>query len=573
MNEKDRIIKKLVEQAKKYGYLTYDEINKTFDEYEVELDKEEMDDFVEMLNGIGVKIIDVRKSKKLFKDFYIPQEDLTEEESIKLFINEVSRIEPIDRKKEIDIAKSIRAKEMKLLMLVLSSPIALREINNWVLLVRQNEMTLKDLMKRGRKSKATIKKMRKKLISSIKVVNRMAEKILDLQKKLKKNKKSLEVKLKYEKMIEKLKTKIANKIISLELNSERIKRLIKRTKNITEKVIQLIDEVKKYEKMFSINLKNVINFHRRYKLHKISSREFRRIVGYTPQAVETILENYNKVYNKLKHYKKEINMSEDEIIQLDLQINQLNQSIEEEKMKLIQANLNLVTTFAKKFAILTGADVNDLVQEGATGLAKAVEKFEWKKGYKFSTYAHWWIRQAISRYMADYTKTIRLPVHIRELVSKMIKVHKKLQNKHPLETPISIEEYSRVLKVPTKKIIDTLTVLVEPVSSHAPKGQNEDATIQDFIPSSENEIPFNYLLQNYKREILEKAMEMYLDEREKAILKLRYGFDGKEYTLEEVGKMFNITRERVRQIEAKAIRRLRSPEALEMLKEIYPVKD
>ncbi|MCS7231582.1 MAG: sigma-70 family RNA polymerase sigma factor [Elusimicrobiota bacterium] len=573
MNEKDRIIKKLVEQAKKYGYLTYDEINKTFDEYEVELDKEEMDDFVEMLNGIGVKIIDVRKSKKLFKDFYLPQEDLTEEESIKLFINEVSKIEPIDRKKEIDIAKSIRAKEMKLLMLVLSSPIALREINNWVLLVRQNEMTLKDLMKRGRKSKATIKRMRKKLISSIKVVNKMAEKILDLQKKLKKNKKSLEVKLKYEKMIEKLKTKIANKIISLELNSERIKRLIKRTKNITEKVIQLIDEVKKYEKMFSINLKNVINFHRRYKLHKISSREFKRIVGYTPQAVETILENYHKVYHKLQHYKKEINMSEEEIIQLDLQINQLNQSIEEEKMKLIQANLNLVTTFAKKFAVLTNADVNDLVQEGATGLAKAVEKFEWKKGYKFSTYAHWWIRQAISRYMADYTKTIRLPVHIRELVSKMIKVHKKLQNKHPLETPISIEEYSRVLKVPTKKIIDTLTVLVEPVSSHAPKGQNEDATIQDFIPSSENEIPFNYLLQNYKREILEKAMEMYLDEREKAILKLRYGFDGKEYTLEEVGKMFNITRERVRQIEAKAIRRLRSPEALEMLKEIYPVKD
>lgn len=573
MNEKDRIIKKLVEQAKKYGYLTYDEINKTFDEYEVELDKEEMDDFVEMLNGIGVKIIDVRKSKKLFKDFYLPQEDLTEEESIKLFINEVSKIEPIDRKKEIDIAKSIRAKEMKLLMLVLSSPIALREINNWVLLVRQNEMTLKDLMKRGRKSKATIKRMRKKLISSIKVVNKMAEKILDLQKKLKKNKKSLEVKLKYEKMIEKLKTKIANKIISLELNSERIKRLIKRTKNITEKVIQLIDEVKKYEKMFSISLKNVVSLYRKYKLHKISSREFKRIVGYTPQAVETILENYNKVYNKLKHYKKEINMSEDEIIQLDLQINQLNQSIEEEKMKLIQANLNLVTTFAKKFAILTGADVNDLVQEGATGLAKAVEKFEWKKGYKFSTYAHWWIRQAISRYMADYTKTIRLPVHIRELVSKMIKVHKKLQNKHPLETPISIEEYSRVLKVPTKKIIDTLTVLVEPVSSHAPKGQNEDATIQDFIPSSENEIPFNYLLQNYKREILEKAMEMYLDEREKAILKLRYGFDGKEYTLEEVGKMFNITRERVRQIEAKAIRRLRSPEALEMLKEIYPVKD
>ncbi|MEN3013607.1 MAG: sigma-70 family RNA polymerase sigma factor [Endomicrobiia bacterium] len=572
MNEKDKIIKRLVEQAKKYGYLTYDEINKTFDEYEIEIDKEEMDDFVEMLNGIGVKIIDVKKSKKLFRDVYFTQEDLSEEETIKLFINEVSKIEPIDRKKEIEIAKSIRAKEMELLMLVLSSTIALREINNWVLLVKKNEMSLKDLMKRGRKSKSALRKMRKKLISSIRAVNKIAEKILMLRKKLNSEKKN-SLALKYNKQIEKLKTKIANKIISLELNSERIKRLIKRTKNITEKVIQLIEEIKRYQKMFPISLKNVISLHRKYKLHKVSSKEFERIVGYTPQATETILENYHKVYYKLQHYKKEINMSEEEIIQLDLQINQLNQSIEEEKMKLIQANLSLVTTFAKKFAMLTGADVNDLVQEGATGLAKAAEKFEWKKGYKFSTYAHWWIRQAISRYMADYTKTIRLPVHIRELVSKMIKVHKKIQNKFSLEPFVSIEEYARVLKVPPKKIIDTLTVLIEPISSHAPKGQNEDATIQDFIPSLDNEIPFNYLLQNYKREILEKAMDKFLDEREKAILKLRYGFNGKEYTLEEVGKMFNITRERVRQIEAKAIRKLRSPEALEMLKEIYPVRD
>ncbi|MEM4368581.1 MAG: sigma-70 family RNA polymerase sigma factor, partial [Candidatus Anstonellales archaeon] len=483
MDEKNKIIKKLIEQAKKYGYLTYDEINKTFDEHEVEFNEEEMDNFVEMLNGIGLRIIDVRKSKKLFKDIYFSQEDLAEEETIKLFINEVSKIEPIDRKKEIDIAKSIRAKEMKLLMVVLSSTIALREINNWVLLVKRNEMTLKDLMKRGRKSKSTIRKMRKKLISSIREVNKMAEKVLSLQKKIK-NIKQLDLKLKYQKNIENLKTQIANKIISLELNSEKIKRLIKRTKNITEKVIQFIEEVKKYEKMFPVSLSNVISLHRKYKLHKISAREFKRIVGYTPQAVETILENYHKVYNKLQYYKKEINMSEEEIIQLDSNISQLNQSIEEEKMKLIQANLSLVTTFAKKFAVLTGADVNDLVQEGATGLAKAVEKFEWKKGYKFSTYAHWWIRQAISRYMADYTKTIRLPVHIRELVSRMIKVHKKIQNKSSSEVNVSIEEYSRVLKVPTKKIIDTLTVLVEPISSYSPKGQNEEATIQDFIPSS-----------------------------------------------------------------------------------------
>ncbi|MCX7956493.1 MAG: sigma-70 family RNA polymerase sigma factor [Endomicrobia bacterium] len=573
MNEKDKIVKRLVEQAKKYGYLTYEEINKTFDEHEVELDEEEMDSFVEMLNGIGVKIIEPKKAKKLLKDIYIYPEDLTEEESIRVFINEVSKIETIDRKKEVVIAKDIRAKEMKLLVLVLSSSIALREINNWVLLIKKNEMSLKDLMKRGRKSKRTLKNMRKKLLFSIRYVNKMASKVFQLQNKLKSKGIYLEEKLKIQKQVEHLRSEIANKIISLELNSEKIKRLIKRTKSITEKVKQLVEEVKKYENMFSTSINNVNRLYKKYKRRKISYSEFKRIIGYTPQVVETILENYNKIYSKLQHYRKETNMQEDEIIQLDVQINDLSQAIEEDKMKLIQANLNLVTAFAKKFSVLTGADVNDLVQEGATGLAKAVEKFEWKKGYKFSTYAHWWIRQAISRYMADYTKTIRLPVHIRELVSRMIKVYKKIQNKYSNEAPISLDEYSRVLNVPTKKIIDTITVLVDPISSYTPKGQNEDTTIQDFIPSSEEEIPFVHMLQSYKREILEKAMEKFLDEREKSILKLRYGFDGKEYTLEEVGKMFNITRERVRQIEAKAIRRLRSPEALEMLKEIYPVRD
>lgn len=560
---KQLIIKKLIEQAKKYGYLTYEDLNKTFDEHDI--GKEEADDFIEILNEVGIKIIELEKQKTLTKDAVYISDDILQEEPIRLFLNEVNKIETIDRKTELNIAKNIRANEMKLLSVVLSSPIALREINNWFILLRRNEMTPKELMKRGRKSKRSLRKMRRRLSSTIKSVNKLSKEIKKIQSEIDKKKSKSQ-----EEKIEKLKSKIVSKILSLNLNSEKIKRLINRTKNIVEKFIQLQQEVKKYEQIFSTDYNTLLKLYKKAKKSKTAANEFKNITGYTVSAAETILENFGKVVSKLKDYEKEFGMTVDEVIQLDNQIKQLENVIEEDKMKLIKSNLHLVVTFAKKFSMLTGVDVNDLIQEGATGLAKAVEKFEWKKGYKFSTYAHWWIRQAISRYMADYTKTIRLPVHIRELVSKMIKTYKKFQNK--FERSISLEDYSKILKVSPKKIIDTLTVLMEPISSYTPKGQDEETTIQDFIPSSEKEIPLNALMNNYKREVLEEVMQV-LDERERKILKLRYGFDGKEYTLEEVGKMFNITRERVRQIEAKAIRRLRSPEILETLKEVYPVKD
>lgn len=567
MNSKDKIIKRLLEQAKKYGYVTYEEIDKTFEEHDI--DRDEMDNFVDMLNEIGVKIIEPQKEQKLSKisDVY---EDFSQEEPMRIFLNEINKIEDIDRKTEINIAKNIRANEKKLLNIVLSSPIALREINNWVSLVQRKEMTPKELMKRGRKTKRSIKKMRRKLSATIKSINKLKQKLNRLKTKLHGKKLSVEQRYKYQLQIHGLMSEIANKIIQLELNSEKIKRLIKKTRSVTDKIIKYINEVKKYEEMFPVDYKTLNKLLRQVKNRKITPVKFKRIAGYSVETAHMLFSNYQKVMSKLEHYKKEMGITEEEVIHLNTQIKEITNEIEKDKMKLVQANLDIVVSFAKKVSVLTGADVNDLIQEGATGLAKAVEKFESRKGYKFSTYAHWWIKQAVSRYMAEYTKTIRLPVHIRELVSKMIKVYRNFQYKSSRD--ISIEDYTKALKVPSKKVIDTLSVLLEPISSFTPKGPDEDATIQDFIPASENESPLNNLFQSYKREVLEYAMENFLDERERKILKMRYGFDGKEYTLEEVGKMFNITRERVRQIEAKAIRKLRSPEAMEKLREIYPIK-
>lgn len=568
MNSKNKIVKHLVELAQKYGYLTFNDIHKTFDEYE--LDKNKVDDFIEMLTEMGIKIIGAEEEKSLFKDIQSVSEEIIQGEPLRVFINEINKYGAMDRETEIAIAKRIRANEAKLLSLVLSSPIALREMNHWVELVKQREMSPKELMKRGRKTRRSLRKMRRKLVSTVKTVNKLIKKLAQLRRKLEDKNLSLKEKIKYQEEFEKIKKKTVNKINSLKLNPEKVKRLIKKTQTVTEKVIQLIKEKERYENMFSADYDTVARWFRSLKSRKITPAQFKRITGYNVTAAQTLFSNFQKVHNKLQQYKRELMMTEEEFIQLNKQICEIKNEIEKDKLEIIQVNLGLVVSFAKKFAMLTGADINDLIQEGATGLAKAVEKFEWRKGYKFSTYAHWWIRQAISRYMAEYTKTIRLPVHIRELVSKMIKVYKTFKQKSDKE--ITTKDYARILKVPHKKVIDTLSVLLEPISADTPRGDDEDTTIQDFIPAGEDELPLNLLLQQHRREVLEQVMEKFLDEREREILKMRYGFDGKEYTLEEVGRIFKITRERVRQIEAKALRRLRSPEALKILSEIYPVK-
>lgn len=568
MNSKNKIVKHLVELAQKYGYLTFNDIHKTFDEYE--LDKNKVDDFIEMLTEMGIKIIGAEEEKSLFKDIQSVSEEIIQGEPLRVFITEINKYGAMDRETEIAIAKRIRANEAKLLSLVLSSPIALREMNHWVELVKQREMSPKELMKRGRKTRRSLRKMRRKLVSTVKTVNKLIKKLAQLRRKLEDKNLSLKEKIKYQEEFEKIKKKTVNKINSLKLNPEKVKRLIKKTQTVTEKVIQLIKEKERYENMFSADYDTVARWFRSLKSRKITPAQFKRITGYNVTAAQTLFSNFQKVHNKLQQYKRELMMTEEEFIQLNKQICEIKNEIEKDKLEIIQVNLGLVVSFAKKFAMLTGADINDLIQEGATGLAKAVEKFEWRKGYKFSTYAHWWIRQAISRYMAEYTKTIRLPVHIRELVSKMIKVYKTFKQKSDKE--ITTKDYARILKVPHKKVIDTLSVLLEPISADTPRGDDEDTTIQDFIPAGEDELPLNLLLQQHRREVLEQVMEKFLDEREREILKMRYGFDGKEYTLEEVGRIFKITRERVRQIEAKALRRLRSPEALKILSEIYPVK-
>mgnify|MGYP004588080661 FL=1 len=571
---KNEKIKNLLEKGNENKYLTYKEINNAIDN----VDADVIDILFQLLNARNIATVEDKKefdnivkehSKSDSSDKFIHVEEKVgnNDDPIRLYLKEIGKVNLLTHDDEVEFSKKIEAGESEIEGIVLNTHLVVGEVLTTIKNVHSGRVSIHEILEPPRIYNVSThekRKLERKYKSFEKEYVVLAEKYLSLDKRIKKitTKKTIQNLTKEQ---DEIKDSIVKLLYKVRLNRMEIYRIAEKLKFYLHRINQIEEYFGKLKKRYYKDIEDFENYYK--EIEKGNKEIFIRLVdefNINPDAIEAVITSFHNSQVRLADIYDEVRVDKETLTEWVRKIDSARRHIARAKDHIVKANLRLVIAIAKKY-VNRGLHFFDLVQEGNIGLIKAVDKFEYKKGYKFSTYATWWIRQAITRSISDQARTIRVPVHMIEQINKVTRVLRQYMQQYGREP--SIQEIAKALGWPESRVKQVRNVAKDPVSLNAPIGDEEDTILGELIEDKEFESPQN--ITTFK--ILQKQIGSILGnlpQREQKVIRMRFGLDdGYSHTLEEVGYVFKVTRERIRQIEAKAIRRLKATSKKRKLKD------
>jgi RNA polymerase primary sigma factor len=573
----DSLIKELQKQAKRRGgYVLHDEVNELLgDEFEIT----DADRIYDRLSDLRIEYFDDettakqkmelkerRRAKKLKAEKKSLKSNVKYDDPVRMYLREMGKVPLLDREGEVRLARRMEEGTLRVVKAILQSTHTLDELRSLADRLGRDMLVVDEVIQTDASSwnvNTTARKESQRITRAVDKIEKWQAEIREARKELADGDLTAGRRKTLEKKIETREQKVLDEFVGLKLSTAQVESMSNALRTVMGKIERTREQIAQCEDFCGLDSTKLADT-----IRTAQKRKHKTVT--VPDKGSMDVQDLVDIQNKIRSLRSKISKIEDEIgidseklHELVLEIDAGERQLQQAVKQMIEANVRLVISIAKRYTN-RGLEFLDLIQEGNSGLMRAVEKFDYRKGYKFSTYATWWIRQAITRAIADQARTIRVPVHMIEAINKVNRVSRQLLQE--LGRDPTAEEMAKLLDMPTDKVKQVMKASLEPVSLDRPIGEDEDSNLGDFIEDTSAPSPAKQAAHAMLEDRMSRVLST-LTRREEKVIRLRFGLgDGTPRTLEEVGTIFKVTRERVRQIEAKALRKLRHPSRSRKLK-------